>query len=150
MKTKLDETNLAIIRALRDGRTPYRDIAADLGLSEVTVRNRASRLMDEEVLSIAGLVDVEKLPGHTLAVVAVKLNSPDLVRHGELFAALRGVVSVLVVTGRFDLLLTVLFNEEHDLLDFYTAEFARCHLHVASIETFVVYKGFNASVSYTL
>ena len=44
MKTKLDETNLAIIKALRNGRASFRDIAADLGLSEVTVRTRAARL----------------------------------------------------------------------------------------------------------
>lgn len=150
MKTKLDDVNLAILRALRDGRTSYRDIAADLGLSEVTVRTRATRLMDDDVLRVAGLTDVDRLPGHSLAVVAVKLNTPDLVRHGELFASLHGVISVLVVTGRFDLILTVLFNEEHDLLQFYTAEFAKCHLHVASIETFVVYKGFNAAVPYVL
>ena len=31
MKTKLDETNLAIIKALRNGRASFRDIAADLG-----------------------------------------------------------------------------------------------------------------------
>ena len=45
MKTKLDETNLAIIKALRNGRASFRDIAADLGLSEVTVRTRAARLI---------------------------------------------------------------------------------------------------------
>ena len=46
MKIKLDETNLAIIKALRNGRASFRDIAADLGLSEVTVRTRAARLYE--------------------------------------------------------------------------------------------------------
>ena len=62
MKTKLDETNLAIIKALRNGRASFRDIAADLGLSEVTVRTRAARLIEDGVLDICGQVDVEKLP----------------------------------------------------------------------------------------
>lgn len=75
MKTKLDETNLAIIKALRNGRASFRDIAADLGLSEVTVRTRAARLIEDGVLDICGQVDVEKLPGHTLALVAIKLRS---------------------------------------------------------------------------
>ena len=74
MKTKLDETNLAIIKALRNGRASFRDIAADLGLSEVTVRTRAARLIEDGVLDICGQVDVEKLPGHTLALVDLILT----------------------------------------------------------------------------
>ena len=62
MKTKLDETNLAIIKALRNGRASFRDIAADLGLSEVTVRTRAARLIEDGVLDICGQVDVESFP----------------------------------------------------------------------------------------
>ena len=122
MKTKLDETNLAIIKALRNGRASFRDIAAD----------------------------VEKLPGHTLALVAIKLRSPDLVGEGEVFSHLRGVVSVAVLTGRHDLILTVLLNEEFGLLDFYTNEFSKCHDRVSSIETFIVYKGFSLKVPYIL
>ena len=142
MKIKLDETNLAIIKALRNGRASFRDIAADLGLSEVTVRTRAARLIEDGVL--------EKLPGHTLALVAIKLRSPDLVGEGEVFSHLRGVVSVAVLTGRHDLILTVLLNEEFGLLDFYTNEFSKCHDRVSSIETFIVYKGFSLKVPYIL
>ena len=141
MKTKLDETNLAIIKALRNGRASFRDIAADLGLSEVTVRTRAARLIEDGVLDICGQVDVEKLPGHTLALVAIKLRSTDLVGEGEVFSHLRGVVSVAVLTGRHDLILTVLL---------YTNEFSKCHDRVSSIETFIVYKGFSLKVPYIL
>ena len=143
MKIKLDETNLAIIKALRNGRASFRDIAADLGLSEVTVRTRAARLIEDGVLDICGQVDVEKLPGHTLALVAIKLRSPDLVGEGEVF-------SLAVLTGRHDLILTVLLNEEFGLLDFYTNEFSKCHDRVSSIETFIVYKGFGLKVPYVL
>ena len=124
MKTKLDETNLAIIKALRNGRASFRDIAADLGLSEVTVRTRAARLIEDGVLDICG--------------------------QGEVFSHLRGVVSVAVLTGRHDLILTVLLNEEFGLLDFYTNEFSKCHDRVSSIETFIVYKGFSLKVPYIL
>ena len=62
----------------------------------------------------------------------------------------RGVVSVAVLTGRHDLILTVLLNEEFGLLDFYTNEFSKCHDRVSSIETFIVYKGFGLKVPYVL
>lgn len=150
MKIKFDETNLAIVKALRNGRASFRDIALELGLSEVTVRTRAARLIEDGVLDICGQVDIERIPGHTLAVMAVKLASPDLVREGREFGELRGVISVAVLTGRYDLLLTVLLNEEFGLLDFYTEEFSKCHDKVTSIETFIVYKGFNLKVPYIL
>ncbi len=150
MKTKLDETNMAIIRALRNGRMSFRDIAVSLGVSEVTVRTRAARLIEDGILDICGQIDVEKLPNHTLALVAIKLRSPDLVKEGEIFSKLRGVVSVAVLTGRHDLILTVLLNEDFTLLDFYTTEFSKCHEKVSSIETLIVYKGFNLRVPYIL
>lgn len=149
-KHLFDDTNIAIIKALRNGRASFRDIAADLGVSEVTVRTRTARLIEEGILDICGQVDVEKLPNHTLALVAVKLTSPDLVGEGEVFSKLRGVVSVAVLTGRHDLILTVLLNEEFTLLDFYTTEFSKCRTRVSSIETFIVYKGFNFKIPYVL
>jgi Lrp/AsnC family transcriptional regulator for asnA, asnC and gidA len=54
-----------------------------------------------------------------------------------------------VVTGRYDLILTVLLNDELDLLKFYTEEVSRVS-EVRSAETFVVYKGYNALVPYVL
>ena len=149
-KIKLDDTNLAIIKALRNGRASFRDIANSLGVSEVTVRSRTARLIEDGILDICGQIDVEKIPNHTLALVAVKLSSPDLVGEGEVFSKLKGVVSVAVLTGRHDLILTVLLNEEFTLLDFYTTEFSKCRDKVSSIETLIVYKGFNLKVPYVL
>jgi len=53
------------------------------------------------------------------------------------------------VTGRYDLILVVFLKEGYELLEFYTDEVA--HLKdVQSVETFVVYKGFNLRVPYIL
>jgi Lrp/AsnC family transcriptional regulator for asnA, asnC and gidA len=58
-----------------------------------------------------------------------------------------GVVSVSVVTGRFDLILVVLLKEGFGLLEFYTEEVSRLE-GVQSVETFVVYKSYNVKVPY--
>ena len=146
---KLDEVNLALLQHLRDGRKSFKEIAASLSIAENTVRSRVNQLTREGVLEVSGLVDPEKLPGHRLVLVGIKLNTMHLVRKGEEFSRLRGVVAVCVVTGRYDLILTVLLNEELDLLKFYTEEVARVS-EVRSAETFVVYKGYNARVPYVL
>jgi len=146
---KIDETNLAIIKHLRDGRKSFKKIANDLSITENTVRSRITRLMDEGVLDIVGLVEPETLGGHSLVQIGIKLSTMDLVRKGEEFSKLKGVVSVCVVTGRFDLLATVLFNDQFNLLTFYTDEISKIK-EVLSTETFVVYKSFNLKVPYIL
>ena len=146
---KMDESNIAIIRHLRDGKKSLREIAQALEVSENTVRGRVRMLTDEGILSITGLVDVEALPGHRVAIIGVKLGTMNLIRKGEEFSKIKGVISVSVVTGRFDLILTVLFNEEFRLLDFYADEVSKVE-EVQSVETFIVYKGYNLMVPYLL
>lgn len=144
---KIDELNIAIIRHLQDGRKSYKAIAEDLGVSENTIRSRVSRLEEDGVFKIVGLVDAETLPRHQTVMVGVKLSTMNLVKKGEEFSRIRGVVSVSVVTGRFDLILMVLLKEGFGLLEFYTQEVSRIE-DVQSVETFVVYKGYNLNIPY--
>ncbi len=146
---KIDATNLAIIKQLRDGRKSFKTIAEELSVSENTIRARVSKLVEEGVLEISGVVDPESLPGHGVVMVGVKLQSMDLIKKGEEFSKLRGVVSVSVVTGRFDLILLVLLKEGFGLLEFYTEEVAKVK-GVQSVETFVVYKSYHLKVPYIL
>lgn len=146
---KIDDVSIQIITHLRDGRKSFKLIAEDLGITENTVRSRVKRLQDEGVLEIAGLVDPESIPGHRLVFVGVQLSNLNLVDKGKEFSKLKGVVSVSVVTGRFDLILVVLLKDGFDLLEFYTQEVYRLK-NVRSVETFVVYKGYNLKVPYIL
>jgi Lrp/AsnC family transcriptional regulator for asnA, asnC and gidA len=146
---KIDSTNLAIIKHLKDGRKSFKKVSQELSLSENTVRARVNRLIEEGVLDIIGLVDPESVDGHRVVIVGVKLQTMDLIKKGEEFSKLRGVVSVSVVTGRFDLILVVLLKEGFGLLEFYTEEVAKI-TEVQSVETFVVYKAYNLKVPYIL
>ncbi len=146
---KIDKTNLAIIRHLRDGRKSFRKIAKALGVSENTVRGRVNHLIAEGILDITGLVNPEAIPGHRTAIIGVKLSTMNLISKAEEFSKLKGVISASVVTGRYDIILYVLFNEEFRILDFYVDEVSKVK-EVQSVETFVVYKGFNLMVPYLL
>ena len=145
----IDKTNLAIIKHLRNGRKSYQKIARDLALSENTVRTRVQKLIEEGVLDISGVVDPESIDGHRVVIVGVKLRSMDLVNKGKEFSKLKGVVSVSVVTGRFDLILIVLLKSGFGLLEFYTEEVSKIK-DVRSVETFVVYKSYNLKVPYVM
>ena len=145
----VDQINLSIIKHLQDGRKSYKKIAEELSLSENTVRTRVNKLIDEGVLAIAGLVDVQAISDHRIVMVGVKLSTMELVKKGDQFSRLKGVISVSVVTGRFDLILVVLLKPGFGLLEFYTEEVSRLK-DVQSVETFVVYKSYNFKVPYVL
>ncbi len=142
---QLDETSIAIIHYLKDGRMPFKQIGDRLSLAEGTVRARVKKLKEEGVLQITGLVDPEALPDQSVVMVGVRVKDMDLVKKGEEFSKLRGVTSVCVVTGRYDLIVTVLLNTGYTILDFYTDEVSQI-TNVRSVETFVVYKSFDLKV----
>ncbi len=145
----IDTTNLAIIKQLRNGRKSYKKIAEELSLSENTVRARVHKLMRQGILEVSGMVDPQTIDGHGVVMVGVKLQTMDLVKKGEEFSKIKGVVSVSVVTGRFDLILVVLLKPGFGLLEFYTEEVSKIK-DVQSVETFVVYKSYNLNVPYIL
>ena len=146
---KMDGISLQIIKHLRSGRKSFGEIGKDLSITTNTVRTRVSKLMKKGALEIIGSIDPEKIDNHFLVIVGVKLQTMRLVQKGEEFSRLKGVISVAVVTGRFDLILTVLLNNEFGLNEFYTQEVSKIE-DVLSTETFVVYKNYNWKVPYAL
>ncbi|MCP3944392.1 MAG: Lrp/AsnC family transcriptional regulator [Desulfobacteraceae bacterium] len=144
---KIDKTNIDIIRELKEGKKSFKKIADKLAITENTVRSRVNRLQDEGVLEICGLVDPATLPGHRTGIIGIKLSKMNLVEKGEEISKLRGVISTSVVTGRYDLIIMVLFKKGFGLLEFYTEEISKID-DISAVETFVVYKSYNLKVPY--
>ena len=144
---KIDDTNKAIIKHLRDGRKSFKLIAQDLNITINTVRARVSKLVNEGLLDIVGLVDTESFEGHRVAIIAVKIANMNLIKKGEELSKLKGVISASIVTGRYDIIITVLLKEQFGLLEFLTGELSKVK-DIQSTETFVVYKSFNLKVPY--
>ncbi len=146
---KIDDINKKIIKKLRQGRKSFGEIAKELSITPNTVKARVKKMIGNGVLDIVGVIDPEKIENHFLAIIGIKLRNTNLVKKGEEFSKLKGVVSVGIVTGQFDLLLVVLLNDDFGLLDFLTKEVSKIK-EVYATETFVVYKTFNLKVPYIL
>ena len=82
-----------------------------------------------------------------MVIIGIKLSEMNLVEKGAEISRLKGVISASVVTGRFDLIILVLFKKGFGLLEFYTEEISKIE-GVRSVETFVVYKSYNLKVPY--
>ena len=145
----IDETNLEILRHLKDGRKSYKLIANELSVTENTIRSRVNKLTEEGILSISGNVRIDSLPGHSLLYLGVKLKTMDLQEKAAEFSHLKGVISAGIVTGRYDIILQVLLGQENNLLEFITEQIAKIE-EVQTVESFIVYEGYNLKVPYIL
>lgn len=148
---KLDDTNMEIIRHLRDGRKAYAAIADELDITENTVRSRANKLVDDKVLSFRGLVNPEYMPSLQIAIMGIKVSTMDLEKKAQELSKLRGVINCCIVTGRYDLILQLELSEDENcsLLNFFKNELTRIG-DISSVETFVVYQSHNLEVPYLL
>ena len=144
---KLDEITIAIIKQLSDGRKSFKKIANELGIAENTVRSRVNKLEAEGVMKIAARVDPGQIPDYQMLVVGVKLTTMNGVRKGKELIKLRNVVSINAVTGRYDLIMTVVLTKDFGLTEFITEEMDRVK-DIQAIETFVVYRSFQLEIPY--
>jgi len=75
----MDETNLSILRILlKDGRAPFADIAASLGLARQTVTERIQRMRESGVLlGFSALVAPEKVGADLTAFIGVTVDRTE-------------------------------------------------------------------------
>lgn len=120
----------------RDGRRPYTQIAAELGVSEAAVRARTNRLMERGVLQIVGVADPLKLGYNQMAMIGVRCDGARLVAAADAIAQLPEVIYVVATAGAYDLLVEVVCEDGEALLELLTARLG--HIEgVRSTETFI-------------
>src|SRR5881398_1215828 len=72
---RLDVVDGGIIEALqRNGREPFRRIAATLGVSEATIRARYGRLVADDILQVTGVTNPLGLGFEAMAMVGVRTS----------------------------------------------------------------------------
>ena len=115
-----DDLNKQIIAMLQeDGRLPYDEIAARLGVSAGTVRNRVTRMREAGLLQIVAVVDPVAVDYETDAMLGIKTAAgiaPRQVAHR--LADYSAVVYIVWVSGQFDLLVEVVCDEGVEFTDF--------------------------------
>jgi Lrp/AsnC family transcriptional regulator for asnA, asnC and gidA len=113
---QLDHVDRGIIEALqRNGREPFRRIAASLGVSEATVRARYGRLCDQSILQVTGVTNPLGLGFEAQAMVGVRTTGPPE-RVADEIARWDEADYVVVTTGRFDVLVEVVTLDRRGLL----------------------------------
>jgi len=132
---ELDRVDRGIIHALQqNGRESFRRIAAELGVSEATVRARYGRLCEQSILQVTGVTNPLGLGFDSWAMVGIRTAGPPEVVADEL-SQWEEADYVVVTTGRFDLLVEVVCADRRGLLD--VTNRIRSLPEVVSTETFL-------------
>jgi Lrp/AsnC family transcriptional regulator, regulator for asnA, asnC and gidA len=111
----IDKLSFDISRQLQSGRKTSKAIAEELNVSLNTVSRRIERLTKNGILEIKGLVNTDVLPNHMMGLIGINLRTRDLTLRAQEISELNGVISVGVVTGRFDIVALIMLNNENDL-----------------------------------
>src|SRR6266704_37771 len=120
-KHPIDEIDQRIIEALQqDGRRPFTKIAADLGISEASVRQRVSNLINNQVIQIVAVTNPIKLGFSLASMIGIRVSSDRLLEVAQEVSEFDEVIYLIVCTGRFDMLAEVVCRDNDHLLKFLT------------------------------
>jgi Lrp/AsnC family transcriptional regulator for asnA, asnC and gidA len=113
----VDAVDKSIIEALqKNGREPFRRIAAEVGVSEATIRARYSRLCEDNILQVTGITNPLGLGFEAQAMVGIRTMGPPEPVADEI-AKWDEADYVVVTAGQFDLLVELVCADRRQLLD---------------------------------
>lgn len=138
-----DDLNSRIVALLRgDGRRPYSEIGQELGVSEGTIRNRVGAMRNAGVLRIVAIADPGAAEYRTEAMLGVKASSgfsPETLANR--LRLLDEVVYIAWVSGRYDLLVEVVSENDTTFMDLLT-QHIHGHPDISSVEIMTGLKNF--------
>ena len=113
----LDRIDQRLIEALqKNGREPFRRIAATVGVSEATIRARYQRLCEDNILQVTGVTNPLGLGFDAIAMVGIRTGgAPEPV--ADVIAQWEEADYVVITAGQFDILVELVCEDRRQLLD---------------------------------
>ena len=118
---RLDDTDLYVIDCLRkDGRAAFAQIAEQLHVSPGMIRQRYNRLVDMGVLKVVAITNPVSRGLKTMALIGIRTDGNRMLDVADQVGKLEEVVYLVVVSGRYDIMVEVFCRDHEDLLKFIT------------------------------
>lgn len=109
---QIDELDQQLIEILsKDARTSNRRIAADLGVTEGTVRGRIRRLQKDGLIAFTAITSFELSDNTKMAFIGAQVDVNRVREIAEKIAKLDDINAVMVTMGRFNITAICLFSE---------------------------------------
>ena len=141
----LDKTDRAIVSHLQyDGRKPFTEIAAIMGISEGSVRRRVKRMTENGFLQIVGVVEPRLLQWDAAGMIGVNVQAGQLETVAHHIAQFPEVSYLFMASGGFDLFVEVYCRDREHFVSFLNEKLQQVP-GVLRTETFMILKMFKLS-----
>jgi Lrp/AsnC family transcriptional regulator for asnA, asnC and gidA len=141
----LDDTDRAIIAHLQyDGRKPFTEIAAQLGISEGAVRRRVKLMTKDGTLQIVGIVEPQFLDWQAAAMIGVTVQAGQVEATAQQIAQFPEVTYLFMASGGFDLFVEAYCRDRAHFASFLSQKLQKVP-GVERTETFMILKMYKLS-----
>jgi len=131
----LDRLDKGIVERLaRDARISNRAIAAELGVTEGTIRTRIKRLQNEGLIQFTVITDFRMAGSPNLTMMGIKVDPSQVSSLARRLSDIPEITCVVVLLGRYSLLAMGLFTSVEQMNDV-IVEHIRPLPGVQSVET---------------
>lgn len=115
---QIDDLDRQLIEILsRDARVSNRKIAADLNVTEGTVRGRIKRLQQDRLIAFTAITSFGLANTTRMAFIGVQDDVQNVREVARKIAELPLINAVMIMMGRFNILVICLFSELDMLLE---------------------------------
>lgn len=115
---QLDELDLRLIDLLsRDARVSNRRIAADLGVTEGTIRGRIKRLQQENLIRFTAITNTAYLGSPRLVFLGIEAEQARVQDVARQIAEIPPINCVIITLGRYHVLAIGLFRDLDEVWD---------------------------------
>ncbi len=134
----LDELDKRIIRLLqRNARVPNTEIGRALDVTETTIRNRVSRLLDDKLIEIVAVVNPKAADATISALMLLTVGPPGVDGVAAQMRVRPEVRYLSSVIGRGQIMAEAFFRDPPHLLSFQN-EFIAGLPNITGVETWIV------------
>ncbi len=145
---QLDDLDLNIVKQLQfDGRKPFTEIAAELGISEGTVRHRVKRLTDSGILQVVGIVEPQFLGWDAAGMIGIGVQPGLADTVARQIAGFSEVTYLFMASGEFDLFAEVYCCDMPHFVSFLNDKLQKVP-GVQRTQTFMILKMYKLSYSW--
>ena len=118
---RLDKLDQGIVEKLaRDARISNRAIAAELGVTEGTIRTRVKRLQNEGLIQFTVVTDFRMAGSPNLCMMGIDADPSHVSELARRLSDIPEITCVIVLLGRYSLLAMGLFTNIEQLNDLVT------------------------------
>ena len=139
LKNSLDTIDLSILDIItKNARIPFKDVAAEVGVSRAAVHQRVNRMIDLGVIVGSGYhIDPKRIEYKTCTYIGVFLEKGSMYHTvAEVLSAIPEIVECHYTTGQYAIFVKVYARDNEHLKDILSHQIQKIE-GISSTETFI-------------